>query len=141
MAAVRVVAWPAQSAKMRQENPNMGSSDMRQENFTTIRDMKWSQAEKAAARKAFDRALHRELEAVIRETKRLAAEIHQAADLWHLERYLHETRKDTDSRYDYRYSVLPFVFADLISTGRLREEELHGLGEEKRAHIRALASH
>jgi hypothetical protein len=29
--------------------------------------------------------------------------------------------------YDYRYSVLPLVFGNLIREGRLSEEELHGL--------------
>ena len=73
--------------------------------------MRWSPSEKAVARQAFDRALHREFEAVIREAQRLAAEIQQPSDLWELEDYLREQRKDIDSRYDYRYSVLPFVFA------------------------------
>jgi len=35
--------------------------------YTVIRDMRWSPSEKAVARQAFDRALHREFEAVIRE--------------------------------------------------------------------------
>ena len=106
---------------------------------TSIRDMNWSPSEKRLARQAFDRALQREFEAVIRETKRLAAEIQQPEELWELERYLGDRRKEIDSRFDYRYSVLPFVFADLIRTGRLQEEELHGLSEEKLEHIRDLA--
>lgn len=71
-----------------------------------------------------------------------------------LEDYLRERRKEIggkeateimdsgfNTRFDYRYSVLPFVFADLISTRQLAEEDLLGLGEGKLAHIRALASH
>ena len=104
--------------------------------YTVIRDMRWSPLEKIIARQAFDRALQKEFEVVIREAKRRAAEIQQPSDLWNLER-----RKEIDTRYDYRYSVLPFVFADLISTRRLAEEDLRGLSEEKLAHIRALASH
>jgi len=67
-------------------------------------------------------------------------EIQQPEELWELERYLGDRRKEIDSRFDYRYSVLPFVFASLIGTGRLKEEELHGLSEEKFAQIRDLAS-
>ena len=62
-------------------------------------------------------------------------------DLWRLEDYLRERRKQIGSRYDYRYSMLPFVFAELIGAGRLREEELRGLSEEKLTHIRSLAAH
>jgi hypothetical protein len=127
---------------MRRENLKMGSPQSGAGNRpTTIRDMRWSPSEKAVARQAFDRALHREFESVIREAQRLAAEIQQPSDLWELEDYLRERRKDIDSQYDYRYSVLPFVFARLISTGRLSEEELNGLSEEKLVIIRDLASH
>ena len=112
-----------------------------EDRYTTIRNMRWSASEKTIARHAFDRALRKELEAVIHEAKRRAADIQQPSDLWDLEAYLRERRKEIDTRFDYRYSVLPFVFADLVSTGRLAEEDLHGLGEEKLAHIRALASH
>lgn len=117
-------------------SPQSGAEDRP----TTIRDMRWSPAEKKLARQAFEQALHRELESVICETQRRAAHIQQPSQLWELEDYLRDKRKDIDTRYDYRYSVLPFVFADLIDTGRLSEEELHGLSEEKLAHIRALAS-
>jgi hypothetical protein len=33
--------------------------------------------------------------------------------------------------YDYRYSVLPLVLANLLSRGDLIEDELHGLREDK----------
>jgi hypothetical protein len=84
----------------------------------------WSPAEKAIARKAFERALQRELEDVMIEAKKKAAEINQASDLWELEKYLADCRTDADRRFDYRYSVLIFVFGNLIRRGRLREEEL-----------------
>jgi hypothetical protein len=53
---------------------------------TVMRDLKWSSAEKAIARKAFDRAIRRELEAVILETKSKAAKIQEPSGLWELER-------------------------------------------------------
>lgn len=110
-----------------------------QNHDTTMRDLKWSPAEKAIARKAFERALHRDLEAVVRETKKMAEKIEQPSDVWELERYLTQRRKEIDRQYDYRYSVLLFVFADLIRKGRLREEDLHGLSEDKLEHIRQMA--
>ena len=99
---------------------------------------KWSPAEKAAARKAFDFALRREFDAVIAESKRRAAKIQQPSDLWELEHYLTESRKHIDREYDYRYSILVTVFARLILQGRLTEQELHGLDPDKFDSIRRL---
>ena len=107
--------------------------------YTTIRNQKWSSAEKAIARKAFDRALHQDLDAIIRQAKKMAERIEQPSDLWELERYLTERRKEIDRQYDYRYSVLIFVFAELIQKGRLREQDLQGLSEEKLRHIHQMA--
>jgi hypothetical protein len=107
--------------------------------YSSMRDQKWSAKEKAIARKAFERALQRDLEAVIRQAKEMAGEIEQPSDLWELERYLTQRRKEIDRQYDYRYSVLPVVFAGLIQKGRLREEDLHGLAEEKLEDIRRMA--
>lgn len=101
--------------------------------------LKWSQTEKAIARKAFDRALERELEGVIQKTKQMATKIQQPSDLWRLESYLTESRKKIDGRYDYRYSVLPLVFGALIREGHLDEGELHGLAEDKLRYIRSCA--
>lgn len=117
------------------EDRNMAGSGARYLTDST-RDLKWSAAEKAVARKAFDRALQREFADAINEARKMAAKVEQPSDLWELEDYLTERRERIDYRYDYRYSVLPQVFADLISEGRLTEEELHGLSEEKLEHIR-----
>ncbi len=45
-----------------------------------------------------------------------------------------------DRKYDYRYSVLPFVFATLLAEGRVSESELQKLGHEKFDLIRRIAS-
>jgi hypothetical protein len=108
---------------------------------TLMRDLKWSSAEKAIARKAFDRALERELEAVILEAKSKAAKIQESSGLWELEQYLTQRRQEIDRKYDYRYSVLPLVLANLLSGGRLNENELHGLGEDKLGYIHRVAVH
>ncbi len=96
-----------------------------------MHDLKWSPAEKAIARKAFEQALLREFEAVIRKTKELAAKIQQPSDLWELESYLGKRRREIDQQFDYRYSVLPIVFGVLIRKGRLSEEALRGLSDDK----------
>lgn len=104
--------------------------------YTDMRDLRWTPAEKAIARKAFDLALRRELDAVIRDAKDRAAKIEQPSQLWDLEHYLTQRRKDIDRLFDFRYSVLPVVFGNLIRDGRLTEQDLHGLGEDKLALIR-----
>ena len=94
-------------------------------------ELKWSHAEKVIARQAFDRALRNELQATIQEAKERAAKIKEPSELWELERWLTECRRDINRRYDYRYSVLPIVFAHLIRDGRLKNDDLTGLRPEK----------
>jgi hypothetical protein len=99
----------------------------------------WSKSEKALARKAFDAALGRELHEVIQETQRMASQIKQSSDLWDLEHYLTERRKEINRKYDYRYSQLTHVFGKLLYEKRLHEEDLRGLGEDKLKSIRSAA--
>jgi hypothetical protein len=96
-----------------------------------MHELEWSHAEKTVARRAFDKALGKELEALIREAKSRAARIEEPPDLWNLENWLTERRREIDRRYDYRYSALPLVFAHLLRDGRLTEDDLNGLEQEK----------
>ena|ERR1700743_329563 len=106
------------------------------QNVVPMRELKWSHAEKAVARRAFDLALRKELAALIRDTKGHAAKIEEPSELWDLESWLAKRRREIDRRYDYRYSVLPLVFAHLLREGRLTEDDLHGLGQGKLELIR-----
>ena len=99
----------------------------------------WSRSEKAVARAAFDAALKRELHEVMQETKQMADRINEPADLWDLEHYLTQRRKEIDRKYDYRYSQLTQVFGRLLHESRLSEEELRGLREDKLKSIRSFA--
>ena len=69
----------------------------------------------------------------------MAKQISAPDDLWDLERYLTQRRKDIDRRYDFRTSRLTQVFGILLSEHRISEEELRGLGEDKRKAIRSSA--
>ena len=99
----------------------------------------WSKSEKAIARAAFDAALKRELQDVMHKTKQMANQINKPADVWELEYYLTERRKEINRKYDYRYSQLRHVFGRLLYEGRVSEEELRGLQEDKLKSIRSLA--
>lgn len=59
----------------------------------------------------------------------------QPADLWRVHDFLTTQRDATDEKYDYRYSVLPFVFARLLKEGWLVEGDLEGLSADKVAII------
>ena len=100
---------------------------------------KWSRSEKAIAHKAFDAAQERELQQVIKEAKQKANQIKDPADLWDLEHYLTERRKEIGSKYDYRYSQLALVFRRLLREKWIDEEDLRGLGEGKLRAIRSFA--
>ena len=71
-----------------------------------------------------------------REAKERAARIREASELWELERWLGEQRRRIDRTFDYRYSVLPQVFASLLRSGRLTEDDLLGLAPDKLDAIR-----
>jgi hypothetical protein len=69
----------------------------------------------------------------------MASQIQRSSDLWDLEHYLTQRRKEIDRKYDYRYSQLTQVFWRLLYEKRLREEELRGLREDKLKPIRSVA--
>ena len=117
----------------------MSSPSATQNTYPYQNEPTWSKSEKAIARTAFDAALGRELHEVIQKAKQMANEIQQSSDLWDLEHYLTERRKEIDHKYDYRYSQLTHVFGRLLYEGRVSEEELSGLRDDKLKPIRSLA--
>jgi hypothetical protein len=117
----------------------MSSPSATQSTYPYPNEPTWSKSEKAIARTAFDAALKRELQDVMHKTKQTANQIKEPADIWELEDYLTERRKEIDRKYDYRYSQLTHVFGRLLYEGRVREEELRGLSDDKLKSIRSLA--
>ena len=117
----------------------MTSPSANQDRYPYQNEPTWSRSEKAVARAAFDAALGRELHDVIQKAKQMANEIQQSSDLWDLEHYLTERRKEIERKYDYRYSQLTHVFGRLLHEVRVREEELRGLREHKLKPIRSFA--
>jgi Photoprotection regulator fluorescence recovery protein len=117
----------------------MSSPSATQNTYPYQNEPTWSKSEKAIARTAFDAALKRELQDVMRKTKQMANQIKEPADVWELEHYLTERRKEIDRKYDYRYSQLTQVFGRLLYEKRLGEEELGGLREDKLKSIRSFA--
>ena len=103
-------------------------------------DVHWSHSEKQIARRVFESSLERELEGVIQEFKARVTAISSPADMWDLERFLSDKRREIDAKYDYRYSQLYSVFGRLLSEGRIDELSLQGLADAKLEIIRRIAS-
>jgi hypothetical protein len=117
----------------------MSSPSATQNRYPYQNEPTWSKSEKAIARRAFDAALGRELHEVIQEAKKMASQIQQSSDLWELEHYLTERRKEIDRKYDFRGSRLIDVLGRLLYENRLGEEDLGGLREDKLKSIRSIA--
>jgi hypothetical protein len=105
-----------------------------------VREIKWSTAEKSVARRAFDSAYGRECESITKRIRSMMRDLANPNDIWRLHNFLSEKREEIDAKYDYRYSVLIFVFARLLKEGWLKESDLDGLHEDKVSKIIALAN-
>ena len=92
----------------------------------------WTKSERKNARKGFDQALLNELQEIMDKTKELANGIQQPFELWDLEAYLTERRKEIDRKYDFRESMRSLACGRLLYEGRLTEEQLQGLGDHLR---------
>ena len=102
--------------------------------------LKWSAAEKKVARRAYETALDAALAAIMAELRARVTAMETPSDMWAIEDYLRQRRREIDGTFDYRYSQLPRVFARLIQAGHLDEAQLAGLSEEKLEIIRRLLS-
>lgn len=102
-------------------------------------EKEWSKSEKEIARRAYRAAYNRECQAILKDVCKMAAEIEDPTGLWRLHDYLTEKRNETDQKYDYRYSVLRFVFARLLHEGWIKQEDLAGISEDKLQEIFGIA--
>jgi hypothetical protein len=105
-----------------------------------MNDLRWSKAEKTVARRAFDLAYERECNSLAGKLKEMAAGVKEPRDLWRFHDFLSGQLKRIEEKYDFRYSVLIFVFALLLKEGWLTESDLKGIGEDKMEKIKYLAN-
>ena len=117
----------------------MTSLSATQESYPDRKEPIWTRSEKTVVRAAFDAALKRELQEVMQEAKLKANQVNEPADVWNLEQYLTQRRKEIDRKYEYKYSQLTDVFGRLLYEQRISEEELHGLWEGELKLIRSFA--
>ena len=105
-----------------------------------MHDLKWSESERKLARRVFDAALQQELAEIMKQFKELAVHAEKSADMWDIEEWLAQQRRDIDVKYDFRYSQLIGVFGKLLRENRVSEQQLGGLGEDKLSYIRCIAT-
>lgn len=103
-----------------------------------VTETQWSPQEEKIAKTAFDAAYHREVTSMTAEVKRQAKGATSPDELWKLHDFLSARRHDLDGKYDFRPSMLIFVFAQLIKEGWLDIQELEGLTADKIAKVNAL---
>jgi Photoprotection regulator fluorescence recovery protein len=104
-----------------------------------MEELRWTQAEKKIARKAFEAALERECRAIRARVVRMLEKQDDPRQIWRVHNYLSEERRDFDRKYDYRYSRLVSVFGVLLREGWLTEPDLTGLAQEKAERIKTIA--
>jgi hypothetical protein len=100
----------------------------------------WKDSEKKIARRVFEAALQSELAEIVATFKARAAAATKPEDLWEIRSYLADAQRAIESKYDYRYSQLGFVFGRLLREKRITEQDLSGLAEEKLAVIERVAA-
>ena len=103
-------------------------------------ELRWTEAEKKLSRRAFEVALQAELANILQDFKARAAAVQTPDDMWPIEHFLSQRRRELDAKYDYRYSQLISVFGRLVREGRLTEAHLAGLSDDKLEFIRRIAS-
>lgn len=103
-------------------------------------DIKWSESEKKLSRRIFEAALQAELADVIKKFKAKAAAVTTPDEMWAVQAFLEKSQREVEEKYDYRYSNLIIVFARLLREGRIKDEQLHGLTDEKLSYIQHIAS-
>jgi hypothetical protein len=97
----------------------------------SVRDLRWSHAEKKIARAAFDTALAREKAATRKRVEAILRQSDAPDQIWEVYNFLSAKSREFNEKYDYRYSVLIWVFRRLVSEGWLTDSDLSGLGPEK----------
>ena len=105
-----------------------------------MHDLKWSESERKLARRVFDAALQQELAEIMKKFKELAVHAEKSDDMWDIEDWLAQQRRDIDTKYDFRYSQLVSVFGNLLRENRVTEQQLGGLGKDKLSYIRCIAT-
>ncbi|DAB34043.1 MAG TPA: hypothetical protein CFH82_07460 [Sulfurospirillum sp. UBA12182] len=98
-----------------------------------IKSLAWSNSDKKSARVLFELAKKRDYTKLIHNIKNFSLE--KEENVWDLKTYLNDQAKEFDTKYDYRYSMLPILFACYIEEGLLSDDELDIFSKSIKEHI------
>jgi hypothetical protein len=96
-------------------------------------------ARKNIARTAFDKAYQNEMSEIKNDLRKRLENLDDLQEIWSLLDYLSKRKNEIDKKYDYRYSVLLYVFVRLLRDGFIDEKDLEGLSDEKLNAIKFLS--
>ncbi len=100
---------------------------------------RWSKKEKAVARRAFEDAYQRECSDLMKQIQQRSGQLSDPKDIWYLHDFLAKRIREIERKYDFRYSILILVLAQLLKEGWIKIDELEDLSEGKISKIRYLA--
>jgi len=61
-------------------------------------------------------------------------------EIWKIYDYLKKSRRDMDSKYDYRYLILTIVLGKLMKEGLILDSDIDELSQDKIDAIKRVAS-
>lgn len=99
----------------------------------------WTTEEQDLARRVFQRALSREVEALIESLRAQSAALRTSEDVWRLHDFLSVQRHAIEGRLAFRLPGVLFDFAGFLREGLVSLEELEGLAADKLAKISAMS--
>jgi len=105
-----------------------------------MRYFEWSNAEKIIARQAYDRAYERECTNILKKVHGMISNMEDPKEIWKIYDYLKKSRRDMDSKYDYRYLILTIVLGKLMKEGLILDSDIDELSQDKIDAIKRVAS-
>lgn len=98
-----------------------------------------SNMEKKVAKRIFDEAFKKENNIIIEKIKELAAKATSYSDIMDIRKYINGSIKRLNQTYNYSYSRLIYVFAELLFEHIISENDLDSFSNDKVDNIRPSA--
>jgi hypothetical protein len=92
------------------------------------------------AREAYDRAYERECTKIMEKVHGMLSGMEDPKEIWKIDDYLRKIKREMDSRYDYRYSILIIVFGKLMREGLILDSDIEKFSQDKIDAIKRIAS-